>query len=124
MKKRLLATLLAICLLVGMLPLAASAAETETISPATLHDTRTTGSIPDGQLCTGYTVNTAEDSTNNATVITVGGTDLRYHQNGGNPENMGYWAGVAIKPTDAATVKKMKYGISFTKSTADSSFDS
>ena len=48
MKKKVLSLLLAVCLVVGMLPLAASAAEVDNVSAAILHDP--TGGVADGKL--------------------------------------------------------------------------
>jgi len=122
MKKRLLAILLAACLLIGMLPMAASAAESvtangSTITAATLHDTA--GAIGDNDLCTDYGVSKTDEA--GYTAITVSGTGLKRHRNGDSPEAMGYWAGVAIKPTDSA-VDGMKYGVARSRENAEAAF--
>ncbi len=111
MKKKVLSLLLAVCLIVGMLPLAASAAETDTnvVSPATLHDP--TNGVADAKLYdTGsYKVST-QQGTDGIVDVKITATNLQKHANGGSGNLIAYWCGFAVVPSDdqASNVAKVK----------------
>ncbi|MCI8414684.1 MAG: hypothetical protein HFF00_03545 [Ruminiclostridium sp.] len=116
MKKRILSILLAMCMLMSLLPVAAFAAAYEAptnVTPAILHDTRdaNAGGIADEDLVAAdsYKVTCEEPASADIGVnhvIKLVATDLKRHRNGDSPENMGYWAGVAIAAPEGATHMK------------------
>lgn len=73
-----------------------------TTTTATLHDTRTEeeGAIADADLCKNYGLDTTNEGT-----IKIKATDLKEHQNGDDPETMGYWVGISFAPADGYTLK-------------------
>lgn len=125
MKKKVLSLLLAVCLIVGMLPLAASAAETDTnvVSPATLHDP--TNGVADAKLYdTGsYKVST-QQGTDGIVDVKITATNLQKHANGGSGNLIAYWCGFAVVPTDAQTdVAKMKVASGNNVDEVDAAFE-
>lgn len=111
MKKKVLSLLLAACLVVGMLPLVASAAEPGTVLPAKLHDT--SEAIADSALYTSYKVTSQEVTPAEGTAyteVTVTVENLKEHWNAADPEAPGYWAGMfVVAPADAT---QYQYAIS------------
>ena len=125
MKKKVLSLLLAVCLIVGMLPLAASAAETDTnvVSPATLHDP--TNGVADAKLYdTGsYKVST-QQGTDGIVDVKITAKNLQKHANGGSGNLIAYWCGFAVVPTDAQTdVAKMKVASGNNVDEVDAAFE-
>ena len=111
MKKKVLSLLLAVCLIVGMLPLAASAASgdpVENVSAAILHDA--TGGVADDKLydADSYNVNATEGE-DGIVDVKITAKNLQKHAMGGSGNLIAYWCGFAVVPTDAQTdVAKMK----------------
>ena len=70
---------------------------------APLHDTRTEGAVADQELVDTYTVNVTAgqpvDGVDAVYDVTLTATDLVNHQNGGDPESMGYWLGIRVEGT-------------------------
>lgn len=146
MKKRLLATLLAVCLLVGMLPMAASASapasatdniedssvegnntlsDETVLNASNLADTRTENKIQPKELCDNYTINVTQNAivdSLSCTEVTVSGTNLRKHQNAQN--GMGYWAGVSWTAPENQSINKVKVGVAANKTDLDTQFNS
>ena len=110
MKKKVLSLLLAVCLIVGMLPLAASAAPgepVENVSAAILHDP--TGGVADDKLHDSYNVSATAGAADDTVDVTITATNLQKHAMGGEGKLIGYWCGFAVVPSgdQATTVAKM-----------------
>lgn len=111
MKKRLLATLLAVCLLVGMLPMAASAEGTgTTVTTATLHDTKNIVSNEDLYTPNSYNITSegskTSDNAGSYTEYNITVSNLKQHYNAQQPEVLGYWIGATFTaPADAGVAK-------------------
>ena len=127
MKKKVLSLLLAVCLIVGMLPLAASAAPSDpvtNVSAAILHDP--TGGVADDKLHDSYNVSATAGAADDTVDVTITATNLQKHAMGGEGKLIGYWCGFAVVPSgdQAANVAKMKVGIGNTADEASKAFDS
>ena len=123
MKKKVLSLLLAVCLIVGMLPLAASAAEVGNVSAAILHDP--TGGVADDKLYDSYDVS-AQAGADGTVDVTITATNLQKHAMGGEGALIAYWCGFAVVPTEDKrdSVKKMQVGSGNTAEEASTAFDS
>lgn len=123
MKKKVLSLLLAVCLIVGMLPLAASAAEVDNVSAAILHDA--TGGVADDKLHDAgtYKVNATEGK-DGIVDVKITAKNLQKHANGGSGNLIAYWCGFAVVPTDAQTdVAKMKVASGNNVDEVDAAFE-
>ena len=126
MKKKVLSLLLAVCLIVGMLPLAASAASgdpVKNVSAAILHDP--TGGVADDKLHDSYNVSATAGAADDTVDVTITATNLQKHAMGGEGKLIGYWCGFAVVPSgdQATTVAKMKVGIGNTAEEASEAFN-
>ena len=128
MKKKVLSLLLAVCLIVGMLPLAASAASgdpVENVSVAILHDP--TGGVADDKLydAGSYKVNATEGE-DGIVNVAIEAKNLQKHAMGGEGALIAYWCGFAVLPPDGQreSVKKMQVGSGNTAEEASTAFDS
>lgn len=127
MKKKVLSLLLAVCLIVGMLPLAASAAPgepVENVSAAILHDP--TGGVADDKLydAGSYNVNAIEVESGIVNVQ-IAALNLQKHAMGGEGALIAYWAGFAVVPPEEQrdSVKMMQVGSGNTPEEASEAFD-
>ena len=123
MKKKALSLLLAVCLIVGMLPLAASAAEVDNVSAAILHDP--TGGVDDSKLHSSYDVS-ATAGADGSVDVTITAENLQKHAMGGEGALIAYWCGFAVVPPaeQRDSVKKMQVGSGNTAEEASTAFDS
>lgn len=123
MKKKVLSLLLAVCLIVGMLPLAASAAEVDNVSAAILHDP--TGGVADDKLYDSYDVS-AQAGTDGTVDVTITAENLQKHAMGGEGALIAYWCGFAVVPPveQRESVKKMQVGSGNTAEEASTAFGS
>lgn len=118
MKKKVLSLLLAVCLIVGMLPLAASAAETPVENPATIGISPANLVDADGvkTLYESYKVTATQDTDTNSVTVKVLAEGLKKHAMTGEEEEdvpaktTAYWCGFSLIPTGdkAGDVKQMK----------------
>ena len=118
MKKKVLSLLLAVCLIVGMLPLAASAAETPVEDPATIGISPANLVDADGvkTLCDSYKVTATQDTETNSVTVKVLAEGLKKHAMTGEEEEdvpaktIAYWCGFSLIPTGekAGDVQQMK----------------
>lgn len=126
MKKKVLSLLLAVCLIVGMLPLAASAASgdpVKNVSAAILHDA--TGGVADDKLydADSYNVNATEGE-DGIVDVKITAKNLQKHANGGSGNLIAYWCGFAVVPTDEQTdVAKMKVASGNNVGEVDAAFE-
>ena len=109
MKKKVLSLLLAVCLIVGMLPLAASAAGTEDVHTARLHDGLEY--LTDDKLyeAGSYRVD-ATGGENGIVNVKISAKGLQAHAMGQEPRLMGYWCGFSVKAPDGAEQAKVING--------------
>ena len=109
MKKKVLSLLLAVCLIVGMLPLAASAAGTEDVHTARLHDGLEY--LTDDKLyeAGSYRVD-ATGGENGIVNVKISAKGLQAHAMGQEPRLMGYWCGFSVKAPDGAKQAKVING--------------
>lgn len=118
MKKKVLSLLLAVCLIVGMLPLAASAAETPVEDPATIGISPANLVDADGvkTLYDSYKVTATQDTDTNSVTVKVLAEGLKKHAMTGEEEEdvpaktIAYWCGFSLIPTGgkAGEVQQMK----------------
>lgn len=118
MKKKVLSLLLAVCLIVGMLPLAASAAETPVEDPATIGISPANLVDADGvkTLYDSYKVTATQDTETNSVTVKVLAEGLKKHAMTGEEEEdvpaktIAYWCGFSLIPTGgkAGEVQQMK----------------
>lgn len=108
-KMRIGSILLVVAMLMTLLPVGVFAAGEVEIAPAILHDT--SNAIADENLydAESYKVEpkeVTEGDNASYTEVAISITGLKEHQNGANPESMGYWVGFALTaPTNAAKLK-------------------
>ncbi len=118
MKKKVLSLLLAVCLIVGMLPLAASAAETPVDDPTTIGISPANLVDADGvqTLYESYKVTATQDTETNSVTVKVLAEGLKKHAMTGEEEEgvpaktIAYWCGFSLIPTGdkAGEVQQMK----------------
>ena len=118
MKKKVLSLLLAVCLIVGMLQLAASAAETPVEDPATIGISPANLVDADGvkTLYNSYKVTATQDTETNSVSVNVEAKGLKKHAMTGEEEEgvpaktIAYWCGFSLIPTGekAGEVQQMK----------------
>ncbi len=108
-KMRIGSILLVVAMLMTLLPVGAFAADGVEVVPAILHDTSEKIADKDLYDAGSYNVQTSAVSEgDNApyTEVAISISGLKEHQNGDNPESVGYWVGFALTaPTGAAKVK-------------------
>lgn len=115
MKKKVLSLLLAACLVVGMLPLAASAASGDPVADvytARLHDGLEY--LADDELYDSYKVEATEGE-NGIVDVKISAEGLQAHAMGQEPRLMGYWCGFSVKAPEGAEQAKVINGTDLTE---------